>query len=148
MTFENYAVQHRRELFFDFTQFEPILLPELSSSTTSRTSKNNKPVSVGQMVVNNEGKIVSLNPRFISIWKLPQHVVQARCEWQLFQFIAEQLENPQSFLIDIRNVHEQMNLEIQSSLKLKDGRTFLHLMKSQRLEQKIVGRIYRFSSLL
>jgi PAS domain-containing protein len=96
------------------------------------------------MVVNNEGKIFSLNQRFISIWKLPQHVVEARCEWQLFQFIAEELENPQSFLIDIRNVRSQRSLEIQELVELKDGRFFSHISIPQWFEKTVVGRIYQF----
>ena len=128
MTFVNYAVQ-RKEPVFEFSQFEPIL-------------------SVGQMVVNNQGTIVSLNRRFISIWKLTECVVTARCERQVFQFIAEHLENPQSFLIDMRNVHEQMELEVKEQLELKNGRSFMHLTKPQWLEKTVIGRIHLFWPLL
>ncbi len=146
MTFVNYAVQHR-EPVSEFTQFEPIFFTKSSYSRISRIRDDNKRLSVGQMVVNNEGKIVSLNQKFILIWKLPECVVTARCERQVFQFIAEQLENPQSFLINITNFREQMKPEIKELVKLKDGRTFSHKMKPQWLEKKVVGRIYRFQKL-
>lgn len=161
MIFENYAVQYREwqvlpnlirerhatgipRFIGDSTQFEPIWRTNFSYSSISRTRKNNKHLSVGQMVVNNEGQIVSLNQKFISIWKLTQPIVTARCERQVIQFIAEQLENPPHFLFDIRNVREQRLLEIQELIKLKDGRTFSYIMKPQWLEREIVGRIYRF----
>ncbi|MDJ0597020.1 MAG: hypothetical protein QNJ72_44850 [Pleurocapsa sp. MO_226.B13] len=96
------------------------------------------------MVVNNQGKIVSLNRKFISIWKLPQDLVKKRCQWQVFQFIAEQLNNPQSFLIDIKNVHGQIGLKIKDQVLLRDGRSLLYLTECQYLEEKIVGRIWKF----
>jgi hypothetical protein len=142
MTFENYSVQYR-ELFSDSTQYSTISLPNLSFS--KRTRKDNKRLPVGHMLVNNDRKIVSLNQRFISIWKLPQHVVTARCERQVFQFIAEHLENPQSFLIG-SNAQRQMELEVREQLKLRDGRSFLYLMKPQWLGKIVVGRIYQFRS--
>jgi hypothetical protein len=147
MTWENYSVQYR-ELFSDSTQYSTISLPNLSFSKISITRKDNKRLPVGQMVVDNQGKIGSLNPKFISIWKLPQHVVQTGEERQVFQFIAEQLSNPQSFLIDTRNVHEHRSLEIQDLVKLKDGRFFSHISIPQWLEKTVVGRIYQFRSLL
>jgi PAS domain-containing protein len=147
MTFENYSVQYR-ELVSDSTQYSTISLPKLNFSNISITRKDNKRLPVGQMVVNNDRKIVSLNQKFISIWKLPQHVVQTGGERQVFQFIIEQLENPQSFLIDTRNVHEQRSLEIQDLVKLKDGRFFSHISFPQWLEKTVVGRVYRFRSLL
>jgi hypothetical protein len=147
MTFENYSVQYR-ELFSDSTQYSTISLSKLSSSKISRTRKDNKRLPVGQMVVNNDRKIVSLNQKFISLWKLPQHVVQTGEERQVFQFIVEQLENPQSLLIDTRNVNEHRSLEIQDLVKLKDGRFFLHISFPQWLEKTVVGRVYRFRSLV
>lgn len=147
MAFENYTDQYR-ELFYDFTQFSPFLLPELNFNTISRIKKDNKPSSVGQTIVNNQGKIVSLNQKFISIWKLPQYVVTARCERQVFQFIVEQLENSRSFSTNVRKIHERRLLEIQDQVKLKDGRTFMYLIKPQWFEKIIVGRIYQFQHLL
>jgi hypothetical protein len=143
MTFENYSVQYRK-LVSDSTQYSTISLPKLNFSKTSITRKDNKRLPVGQMVVNNDRKIVSLNQKFISMWKLPQHVIQTCEERQVFKFITEQLSNPQSFLVNRRNVNEQRSLEIRELVKLKDGRTIVHLMKPQWLEKIVVGRIWRF----
>lgn len=146
MTFVRYAIQHR-ELSSDFTQFEPILSYLSSYSLTSRIRSDKKRSLAGQMVVNNQGKIVSLNQKFISIWKLPQSVVTARCERQVFQFVAKQLENPHDFLVNIGKIHEQMDLEIQDLVESEDGRYFSHLIKPQWSEKRVIGRIYQFWSL-
>ena len=66
-----------------------------------------------------------------------------RCEESVFQFIAEQLKKTQSFLIDLSDVHKRME-EIQDLVELKDGRTFLVLIKPQWVDKKVVGRNYKF----
>ena len=147
MTLENYTVQYK-ELRTDSTQCSPILLPKSSYSGISKTKEDNKRLSIGQMVVNNEGKIASLNQKFVSMWKLTECVVTARCERQIWRFIAEQLSNPYDFLVNIRNIEEQRTLEIQDLVELKDGRCFSQNMKPQWSGKTVVGRIYRFSSLL
>ena len=147
MTFENYTVQYK-ELRTDSTQCSPILLPSSSYSGISKTREDNKRLSIGQMVVNNEGKIASLNQKFVSMWKLTECVVTARCERQIWRFIAEQLSNPYDFLVNIRNIKEQRSLFIQDLVELQDGRCFSHIMKPQWSEKIVIGRIYQFSSSL
>lgn len=143
MTFVNYAVQHK-ELLSKLTQSELILFTESSYSKINRIKNDNKRLSVGQMVVNNQGTIVSLNQRFILMWNLTECMITARCERQILRFIAEQLSDPYNFLVNIKNIHSQRSLEIQEIIKLKDGRSFSHKMKSQRLEKTVVGRVYQF----
>lgn len=149
MTFADYTVQDK-EFKFNSIRLLPPLLPEFNSSTIGRIRENDKRLLIGQMVVNNQGRVVSFNPQFISIWKLTPYVVTARCERQVFQFIAKQLENPQGFLINIRNFHEQVEEveEVKEQVKLRDGRSFLQKMKPQWFENTVVGKIYQFRSLL
>ena len=146
MIFADYTVQDK-ELKFNSIQLSPSLLLEFNSSTIGRIREDDRRLLIGQMIVNNQGRVVSFNPQFISIWKLTPYVVTARCERQVFQFIAKQLENPQGFLIDIRNFHEQRS-EIKDVVKLRDGRSFLQKMEPQWFENTVVGKIYQFRSLL
>ena len=147
MFFENFAIQHRK-LSPNLNYLSPIMLPEFSYSKINRTRKDSKHLSTGRMVVNNKGKIVSFNHKFILIWKLPQHIVKARCESQVLQIIAEQLENPIDFLVNIGKIHKQVDTEIQTQVKLKDGRAFSHLIKLQWSDRKVVGRVCQFNPLM
>ena len=153
MTFINYAIQHRellyRELHSELTQSEPILFPKLSHSKIERIEEDdNQRSSVGLMTVTNQGKISSLNGRFVSMWKLPKSIVTARCERQAWRFIAKQLLDPYNFLVNIRNIKEQRTLEIQEIVKLKNGKSYSHTMQPQWLEKTVVARTHKFSSLL
>ena len=129
-------------------QLSSIWLPPLSYRGINKIRKDNKHLSVGKMVVNNQSQVVVLNRKFISMWNLTECVVIAQCERQVSWFIANQLKNPKSFLSDIENIKEQRTLETQRIVKLKDGRSFLHIMKPQWLEETVVGRVYRFQAYL
>ena len=147
MNFIDYAVQHR-ELLSELTESEPILFPKSSHSKIERIEDDNKDSSVGLMTVTNQGKIFSLNKRFISIWKLPKSIVTARCERQAWRFIAEQLSDPDDFLANIRNIKKQGTLEIQQIVKLEKGGSYLHTMESQWSGKTVVARTHQFSRLL
>ena len=147
MIFVNYAVQHK-ELLSEKTQFELILSHESSHSRIERIEDDNKDSSVGLMTVTNQGKIFSLNGRFVSIWKLPESIVKAQCERQAWRFIAEQLSDPDDFLANIRNIKKQGTLEIQQIVKLEKGGSYLHTMESQWSGKTVVARTHQFSRLL
>ena len=147
MTFKNHAVQHR-ELQTEETQCSPISFTRSSGRRISRIKDDNKRSSVGLVTIDNQGKIGSLNPRFISMWNLTEFIIRSLCWQQVLRFIIEQLENPQSFLIDIRSIKEQKTLEIQGIAQLKDGKSFSYSIEPEWLEERVVGRVYRFSSLL
>ena len=147
MTFIDYAVQHR-ELLSELTQSEPILFPKSSHGKIERIEDDNKDSSVGLMTVTNQEKIFSLNGKFLSIWKLTESIVAARCERQTWRFIAEQLSDPDDFLANIRNIKKQGTLEIQQIVKLKKGGIYLHTMESQWSGKTVVARTHQFSRLL
>jgi hypothetical protein len=132
-----------KDLSNNSVKLSPILLLESNYITLNKTRKRDKHLAVAQIVVDNKRKIASLNQKFISTWSLPQDLVMTRCERQIFQFIAEQLKKTQSFLIKIRDVHQQVE-EIQDLVELKDGRIFLFIIQPQWVKRRVVGRNYQF----
>lgn len=143
MTFENDAFQHR-----DFqtgeTQCSPISSTRSSGNTTSEIRDDNEPSSVGLVSIDNRRKIGSINKEFFLMWNLTESVVTPWCWQQVLRFIIEQLENPQSLLIDIRNIKEQKTLETQGTVQLRDGRSFSYSSEPQWSKGRVVGRIYIF----
>ena len=135
-------------LLSELSQTKSISSAMLSHREIYGKSDDNKRSLVGQMVVNNGGRIASLNPKFISIWNLTEWVVTARCERQVFQFITKQLENPQKFLNNLQKVREQKELEVESQIVLRNGNNFSYLMKPQWFETRVIGRIYQFRPVL
>ena len=121
------------------------LLPSLRHSISiSRVKKEKSWTNAGIFVVDNKRKIVSLNRKLISMWSLPQQIVTSQNDWQVVKFISKRCENSANFLIDVRKIYEQIDLEVHDSIKLKDGRIFEYITTPQWLEGKIVGRIWRF----
>lgn len=107
--------------------------------------------SVGILVVDNQGRFVSLNRKFIEIWRFPKHLIVSRDENQALEFASEQCEQPKSFLQDIReiyNLKSQMDLEIHDILRFKDGRVLERHFKPQWFEEEYVGRIWIFREVM
>jgi len=140
MTFENYSVQYNN--FSNsalYSQISPRIVRENRNSIKKNDPNRN---SNGQMVVSSLGKIVSLNQKFISLWNLPEHLIDERSEKQVMKFIAEQLSNPENFLVNLQNHQKYKVLEMKKIVQLKDGRILSHIMKPQWSNTMVVGRIY------
>lgn len=120
------------------------LVPSLRHSISIRVKKEKSWTNAGVFVVDNNRKIVSLNRKLISMWSLPQQIVSSQNDWQVVKFISKRCENSANFLIDIRKIYKQPDLDIKDSIKLKDGRIFERITKPQWSEGKIVGRIWMF----
>lgn len=106
--------------------------------------KNPNPATTGVLVVDNNRMIVSLNRKFIEMWGLPQPLIKEQNDRQAVKSVSSQLENPKSFLEEVREIYEQMDLEIYHWLFLRDGRIFERYTSPQCLEGEIVGRLWKF----
>ena len=113
-------------------------------SVTSRVKKNPNPATAGVLFVDSNRRIVSLNRKLIEMWGLPQSLIEEQDDRQAVKFISFQFEEPRSFLREVRKIYEQMDLGIHDLVFLKDGRIFERQTNPQRLEGKIVGRLWRF----
>ncbi len=98
----------------------------------------------GILVVNNHRRMVSLNRRFIEMWSFPKHLIVSRDEKLTLEFASLQLKNPESFLKGVQEIYTDMELEIHDTIKLKEGLIFERQSMPQYLEDKCVGRIWKF----
>ena len=72
----------------------------------------------GVLVISAEGKIISLNQRFIEIWGIDDEVLATRSGAAALQAILEKLHRPGEFLDDQQHMDEISDKDIV----LKDGR--------------------------
>lgn len=105
-------------------------------------SQGKSQANVGILVVDHQRRIVSLNRNFIEIWRLPKCFIVSQDEDQALEFVSEQFEDPKSFLKDVRELYRQPNIEIQDTLKLKDGRVLARSSQPQWLDGNYVGRVW------
>ena len=113
-------------------------------SVTSRVKENLNQATAGILFVDSNRRIISLNRKLIEMWGLPQCLIEEQNDVQAVKFISSRFENPRSFLGEVRKIYEQMDLEIHDLVFLMDGRIFERQTSPQRLEGKIVGRLWRF----
>ncbi len=134
-------------VLFSALRLQNLVPSHINSISISRVKKEKSWTNAGVFVVDNKRKIVSLNRKLISMWSLPQQIVSSQNDWQVVKFISLKCENSANFLIDVRKIYEQINLEVHDSIKLKDGLIFEYITSPQWLEGKIVGRIWMFQEI-
>jgi len=98
----------------------------------------------GILVVDNEGKIVSFNQKFVKMWHIPKSIVESGDDNQVLAFVLEQLKNPEGFLTKVRELYAQPDAESYNILEFKDERIFERYSQPQRVGGKNLGRVWSF----
>ena len=96
----------------------------------------------GTVAVDYEGKVFSYNQKFLEMWKIPNSLVLSEDSEECRNFFDRQLENPEVFHRSVWEVDRESEVETYDILELKDGKVFAQYSKPQRLDDKIVGRVW------
>lgn len=99
----------------------------------------------GIMMVNGHGAVVDWNQKFVEMWRIPSYMLECGKESMSFEYILEQLIDPQSLISDVQYLYQ--NPEWQGELPelfFKDGRIYERFTQPQRVGSQIVGRVYSF----
>ncbi len=99
----------------------------------------------GIMMVNGKGAVVDWNQKFVEMWRIPSYMLESGKESISFDYILEQLSDPQSLISDVQYLYQ--NPEWQGELpelNFKDGRIYERFTQPQRVGNEIVGRVYSF----
>ena len=98
----------------------------------------------GLLAVDNAGKIVTLNRRFLEMWRIPDPIIAARDDNQALDFVMSQLKDPEAFLSKVRELYSHPEASSHDLVYLIDGRVFDRYSQPQRLGDRIVGRVWDF----
>jgi len=98
----------------------------------------------GILVVGKEGKITTLNKRFVKMWGIPEAIIASREDEKALGFVLDQLIDPGAFLNKVKELYSRPAEKSFDTLKFKDGRIFERYSRPQMLERKIVGRVWSF----
>jgi PAS domain S-box-containing protein len=98
----------------------------------------------GILVVDNNGKIVSANNRFISLWNLPAWIVESGEDTLVSKFMLGQLKDPVGFVSRINQLHQTPKVHSFDTVEFKDGRVFERYSQPQILNGESVGRVWCF----
>ncbi len=99
----------------------------------------------GILVVDKESHITGYNQRFVEMWQIPNSIIKSKTNDKLLEFAADQLKDPEQFLSIVHELYQQPEKEGFDQMEFSDGRIFERYSLPQRLDDKIVGRVWSFS---
>ena len=96
----------------------------------------------GILVLENAGKVVRFNQKFIDLWGISETVMVGQDDEQILTVALEQLVELDTF--SFSKLPAQFSSESFEFLKLKNGKILEYHLQAQRLEGEIVGQVWSF----
>ena len=98
----------------------------------------------GILVVDSKGRIERFNRRFTKMWRIPDSILDSREDDEAIAYVLEQLIDPGDFVQKVNELYSHPEKESFDVLEFKDGRIFERYSRPQRIDDKIVGRVWSF----
>ena len=98
----------------------------------------------GVLVVDDNGRVISFNRRFLDMWKIPESVMLTRDDDQLLASVLEQLADPGEFMARIRELYASPQESSVDMVVFKDGRVFERSSMPGHFGGEGSGRVWGF----
>jgi len=98
----------------------------------------------GLLVVDTSGKIVTNNIKFSEMWSMPQSVLDQKNDDLAIRYVLSQLKDPESFVSGVQELYANPERISFDTLEFLDGRVFERYSQPQKINDKIVGRVWSF----
>ena len=98
----------------------------------------------GILVVDRQGKIVSFNQQFASMWNIPVSILEAKDDDRALAYVLNQVKEPDRFLRKVRDLYGDPYAESFDVLEFHDGRTLERYSRPQMIAGEAVGRVWSF----
>jgi PAS domain S-box-containing protein len=124
-------VTKRKEMEEKLKESEEILRSTLES------------VVEGILVVNENGQVTHFNSKFISMWRIPQELIDEKDDQKLINYVLNQLKDPEAFQSKVEELYRSRNEDVDT-LYFKDGRIFDRSSNPLTIGEEICGRVWSF----
>jgi PAS domain S-box-containing protein len=101
-------------------------------------------VAEGILVVGNNWEIISYNQKFLTMWGLPEAILESGSDSQALAFVLDQLKHPESFLEKVKDIYARPEVEYYDVLEFKDGRIFERYSQPFKQGGSCIGRVVSF----
>lgn len=98
----------------------------------------------GLLTVDAAGKISRFKQTFARMWRIPEAVLQKQDDQQALDWALRQLRDPEGFLGKVKELYAHPEEESHDSIEFRDGRIFERYSQPQRIDGRIVGRVWSF----
>jgi PAS domain S-box-containing protein len=96
------------------------------------------------LVLDNNDKTNIYNEKFSLMLGIPNDVIYSRDNKEMFNQAILQIKDPKMFTDKIKELHDKPDAESYDIFEFKDGRVFERYSKPQKIEGKIVGRVWSY----
>lgn len=101
----------------------------------------------GILVVDTKGKVTLYNATFLKLFRIPESLITLHDDNKLLEFVLEQFKEPVTFIAHVRTLYNNPEIASSDILEFKDGRFFERYSKPQKIDEKIVGRVWCFKDI-
>lgn len=125
-------VTERKEAVDDLKELNSLLEATLESTAD------------GILVVDQEGRIIRYNQKFVELWDIPDSVLETRDDSRALAYVLAQLKDPDGFLKKVNELYAHADEESFDIIEFKNGRIFERYSKPQRVDGSTIGRVWSF----
>ncbi|MFA4877318.1 MAG: PAS domain S-box protein [Methanoregula sp.] len=99
----------------------------------------------GILIVDENGKILNYNRKFITLWNIPDEILASGLDEPVLQYVVGQLADKEAFLSRVRYLYEHKDEKSFEELYLRDGRVLERYSAPMLGEYgKYYGRVWYF----
>ncbi len=98
----------------------------------------------GILIINNNGYITKWNQRFLEIWGITDEEIHSRVDANLLPRVEDKIINADEFISQINKVMENPKMVSFDIVEFKNGTVIERYSYPQQVEDKIVGRVWRY----
>jgi PAS domain S-box-containing protein len=96
------------------------------------------------LVVDLNNNWVLQNQQFVDLWQISDEILSAKNDEAALAFVLDQLEDPDGFLKKVLELYATPETSSFDILQLKNGKILERYSMPQRIDNKVVGRVWSF----